>query len=80
MATLTKPQSGGGRSHLKLVHSADDARAMTVAPTGQLFDLDDPNPGPRDAAALVARFSRVLPTDIDCDGVFALGFQTQPPE
>ncbi len=73
MGTLTKPRSAGGRSHLKLVHSTDDARGMTVAPTGKLCDLDDPNPGPRDAAALVARFSRVLPSDIDCDGVFSLG-------
>lgn len=73
MGTLTKPHSGGGRSHLKLVHSVDDARVMTVAPTGRICDLNDPDPGPRDAAALVARFSRVLPHDVECDGVFSLG-------
>ena len=46
---------------------------MTVAPTGELCDLDDPTPGPRDASALVARFARVLPRDADFVGVFSLG-------
>ena len=46
---------------------------MTVAPTGMIRDIDDPNPGPRDASALVARFARVLPPDTDFDGIFSLG-------
>lgn len=74
MATLTDTRMRGG-SHLKLVSSQDDGRAMTVAPTGQLCDLDDPTPGPRDASALVARFSRVLPSDADFGGVFSLGVE-----
>jgi hypothetical protein len=73
MATLTKPRTSGRRSHLKLVSSNDDAAAMTVAPTGKICDLDDPNPGPRDASALVARFARVLPADVEIDGIFSLG-------
>lgn len=72
MATLTHTRGPRG-SHLKLVASLDDGRAMTVAPTGQLCDLDDPTPGPRDAAALVARFARVLPHDADFGGLFSLG-------
>jgi len=70
MATLTHTRTRRG-SHLKLVRSQDDGRAMTVAPTGQLCDLDAP--GPRDASALVTRFSRVLPSDADFGGVFSLG-------
>ena len=57
----------------KLVSSTDDARAMTVAPAGALRDIHDPNPGPRDARALVAHFARVLPGDVEVDGVFSLG-------
>ena len=72
MATLTDTRTRRG-SLLKLVRSQDDGRAMTVAPTGQLCDLDDPTPGPRDASALVARFSRVLPREADFGGVFSLG-------
>ena len=72
MATLTDTRKRRG-SHLKLVSSKDDGRAMTVAPTGELCDLDDPTPGPRDASALVARFARVLPRDADFGGVFSLG-------
>ena len=72
MATLTEPRTSR-RSHLKLVPSSDDARAMTVAPTGKVCDVDDPTPGPRDAHALIARFARVLPGDVEVDGVFSLG-------
>ena len=72
MATLTDTRTRRG-SHLKLVSSQDDGRAMTVAPTGQLCDLDDPTSGPRDASALVACFARVLPSDADFGGVFSLG-------
>ena len=72
MATLTDTRTRRG-SHLKLVPSLDDGRAMTVAPSGQICDLDDPTPGPRDASALVARFARVLPHDADFGGVFSLG-------
>ena len=72
MTTLTHSRTRRG-SHLKLVRSQDDGRAMTVAPTGRLCDLDDPTPGPRDASALVARFSRVLPSDADFGGLFSLG-------
>ena len=35
--------------------------------------IDDPTPGPRDAAALVAHFDALLPDDVDTDGVFSLG-------
>ncbi len=72
MATLTENRSQRG-SHLKLARSHDDGRAMTVAPSGKICDLDDPTTGPRDASALVARFARVLPTDVDFGGVFSLG-------
>ena len=72
MATLTDARTRRG-SHLKLVPSLDDGRAMTVAPTGQLCDIDDPTPGPRDASAIVARFARVLPLDADFGGVFSFG-------
>ena len=72
MATLTGRRTGRG-SHLKLVSSNDDARAMTVAPTGLIRDISDPAPGPRDASALVARFAQVLPTDIEVEGIFSLG-------
>lgn len=73
MTTLTGKRTSRRGSHLKLVTSNDDARAMTVAPTGQLCEIDDPNPGPRDASALVARFARVLPGDVELDGLFSLG-------
>ena len=73
MATLTGTRFSRRGSHLKLVTSMDDGPAMTVAPTGKIFDLDDPTPGPRDASALVARFARVLPADTDFDGIFSLG-------
>ena len=72
MATLTGRRTGRG-SHLKLVSSNDDAPAMTVAPTGLIRDINDPTPGPRDASALVARFARVLPSDVEVDGIFSLG-------
>ena len=73
MTTLTGKRTSRRGSHLKLVSSNDDARPMTVAPTGQLCDINDPTPGPRDASALVARFARVLPGDVELDGVFSLG-------
>ena len=73
MATLTDIRSSRRGSHLKLVTSMDDGRPMTVGPTGKICDLDDPTPGPRDAAALVARFSRVLPGDVECHGLFSYG-------
>ena len=72
MATLTGRRTGRG-SHLKLVSSNDDARAMTVAPTGLVRDISDPTPGPRDASALVARSAGVIPTDVEIDGIFSLG-------
>ena len=72
MATLTGRRAGRG-SHLKLVSSNDDAPAMTVVPVGTIRDIDDPDPGPRDASALVARFAQVLPADMDFDGIFSLG-------
>ena len=46
---------------------------MTTVSMGALRDLDDPHPGPRDASMLVGRFARVLPSDVDCDGIFSLG-------
>ena len=73
MATLTDTRLGRRGSHLKLVASMDDGPAMTVAPTGKIFDLDDPAPGPRDASALVARFAQVLPSEVELDGIFTLG-------
>ncbi len=73
MTTLTGKRTSRRGSHLKLVSSNDDARPMTVAPTGQLCEIDDPTPGPRDASALVARFSRVIPGDVELDGLFSLG-------
>jgi len=73
MATLTDARTGRRGSHLKLVRSQDDGPAMTVAPTGKVCDVDDPTPGPRDASALVARFERMLPRDVEFGGVFSLG-------
>ena len=72
MATLTGRRTGRG-SHLKLVSSNDDAPAMTMAPTVSVRDISDPTPGPCDASALVARFARVLPGDVEIDGIFSLG-------
>ena len=73
MTTLTGARTSRRGSHLKLAPSGDDAGAMTVAPTGKICDLDDPTPGPRDANALITRFARVLPRDVELDGVFSLG-------
>ena len=72
MATLAGNPTHG-RSHLKLVHSRDDARAMNTASLDALRALDDPSPGPRDASLLVSRFAVVLPEDTDYDGIFSLG-------
>ena len=72
MATLTGNRTHG-RSHLKLVHSRDDARAMNTASLDALRALDDPSPGPRDASLLASRFATVLPDDTDFDGIFSLG-------
>ena len=73
MATLTGKRPDQRRSHLKRTAANDDGRPMMVGPTGKVRSVDDPTPGPRDASALVARFSRVLPRDVDVDGVFSLG-------
>ena len=72
MVTLTGNRTHG-RSHLKLVHSRDDARAMNTASLDALRALDDPNPGPRDALLLASRFATMLPDDTDFDGIFSLG-------
>ena len=73
MTTLTGQRISRRGSHLKLVSSGDDARAMTVVQTGRLCEINDPEPGPRDANALVARFAGLLPGDVEVDGVFSLG-------
>jgi hypothetical protein len=73
MTTLMGQRTSRRGSHLKLVSSGDDARSMPVAPTGKVCDIDDPAPGPRDASALITRFARVLPSDVEVDGVFSLG-------
>lgn len=72
MATLTGNRAKG-RSHLKLVYSRDDARAMNTASLDALRSLEDPNPGPRDASMLVSRFAQVLPDTVDYDGLFSYG-------
>jgi hypothetical protein len=64
MATLTGPRTERRRNHLRLVKNE---RAMHVLP------VNDPRPGPRDAATLVARFDALLPQGADTDGVFSFG-------
>lgn len=65
MATLTGQRTERRRNHLRLVTSNDQGR--------RTLPVDDPTPGPRDAAALVAHFDALLPTDVETDGVFSLG-------
>jgi len=67
MATLTGQRTERRRNHLRLVTS-NEPRRRTLA-------VDDPTPGPRDAAALVAHFDALLPDDVDTDGVFTLGVE-----
>ena len=64
MATLTGQRTERQRNHLRLVTTDERRRTLPV---------DDPTPGPRDAAALVAHFDALLPADVDTDGVFTLG-------
>ena len=72
MTTLTGRRTNR-RSHLKLVHSRDDAGVMTTTSAHAIPSFEDPNPGPRDAAMLVRRFAEVLPSDDNFDGVFSYG-------
>ena len=65
MATLTGQRTERRRNHLRLVTSNEQRR--------QTLPVDDPTPGPRDAAALVAHFDALLPDDVDADGVLTLG-------
>jgi hypothetical protein len=65
MATLTGQRTERRRNHLHLVTSNEPRR--------RTLPVDDPTPGPRDAAALVAHFDGLLPDDVDTDGVFTLG-------
>ena len=65
MATLTGQRTERRRNHLRLV--TNDERVRRTLP------VDDPTPGPRDAAALVAHFDALLPDDVETDGVFSLG-------
>ena len=65
MATLTGQRTERRRNHLRLVTS-NEARRRTLP-------VDDPTPGPRDAAALVAHFDALLPETVEADGVFTLG-------
>ena len=65
MATLTGHRTERRKNHLRLVTSNDRVR--------RTLPVDDPTPGPRDAAALVAHFDALLPEDVETDGVFSLG-------
>jgi hypothetical protein len=65
MATLTGRRTERRGSHLRLVTS-NEQRPRTLP-------IDDPTPGPRDAAALVAHFDALLPIDVETDGVFSFG-------
>ena len=67
MATLTGHRTERRRNHLRLVTSNDHVR--------RTLPVDDPTPGPRDAAALVAHFDALLPADVETDGVFSLGVE-----
>jgi hypothetical protein len=73
MTTLTGKRTERRRTHLRLVTSSD--------PTRGTLAVADPNPGPRDAAELVAHFGALLPETFETDGVFSHGpaGQTQPP-
>jgi hypothetical protein len=64
MATLTGQRTERRRNHLRLVK---DERAPRTLP------VNDPTPGPRDAATLVAHFDVLLPEDLDADGLFSFG-------
>jgi hypothetical protein len=65
MATLTGRRTQRRRNHLRLV--TGDERTRRTLP------VDDPTPGPRDAAALVEHFGALLPNDVETEGVFSLG-------
>jgi len=65
MATLTGHRTERRRNHLRLVTSNDHVR--------RTLPVDDPTPGPRDAAALVAHFDALLPAEVDAEGVVTLG-------
>jgi hypothetical protein len=69
MATLTGHRSRARRARRASAPSTE--RSMPVR--ASVCAVDDPEPGPRDAADLVARFSRSLPDAPDCTGVFSLG-------
>jgi hypothetical protein len=64
MATLTGQRAERRRNHLRLVKNERAPRTLPV---------NDPTPGPRDAATLVAYFDVLLPEDVDTDGVFSFG-------
>jgi hypothetical protein len=63
--TLTGQRTERRRNHLRLVTSNEQRR--------RTLSIDDPTPGPRDAAALVAHFDALLPDAVDVEGVFTLG-------
>jgi hypothetical protein len=65
MATLTHRRDRSARNHLTLVSTVE-----TVEPT--VRRVEDPEPGPRDADELVARFASLLPDQLDCDGAFTI--------
>lgn len=69
MTTLTGQRTQARRAHLTLVSS--DGRSTHAA--SPVLAMDDPRNGPRDAAALVAAYARILPGDAAGDGVFTLG-------
>jgi hypothetical protein len=65
MEILTHERTPRRRNHLRLVGT--DERARSLVP------VEDPTPGPRDAAQLVAHFDALLPDDDQDGGVFTLG-------
>ena len=68
MTTMTGRRRSTRRAHLRLVTTE------TPAPRpGASRAVADPDPGPRDAAEVVASFSELLPAGDGLDGVFSLG-------
>ncbi len=75
MTTLTGQRSQARRAHLTLVSSEEHPTHAASS----VLALDDHRNGPRDAAALVNAYARILPGDAACDGVFTLGAEPGAP-
>jgi hypothetical protein len=67
MATITGQRNRSRRGHLTLVPPLDQEPTVVT-----VRSVEDPEPGPRDAAELADRFSHLLPST-SAKGAFSLG-------